>query len=577
MLKAVKNFNGYEGYRQLVLSNEPKSQNRSMSLLNVIMTWPQFSPKTSMISQVMKLESAFMEYEKLGDPLPETIRAAVLLRCLTGQLKTWMQLQLGESTKYSDIREGVLSYERSTTKWSESMALGDVPDTSAPMEVDRLQWNSKGKEKGKGKSGKGPKGKGFHTKGKDGKGKDKGKKGGGKFGSKGKSNNTCKGKNSFGGGFGKSGKGAGTNNSVTRFNCGKPGHKADKCWQPKQVRSLEQDNASSVGAGSNQLGSSSANGSMYAASSNATYVNQQAQQSSASSSQNVRRIAIGEDSDVFLFDIGPNVTFPDAAVRGVAEFNNSCKLEEFFIGDSDTDENALAASLHSSVYSSEVDWSSVASWFQPEIDQPEPLEISNSFALYETCRFSAACSRSFSDTNWMPVSSRMKRHEPQIVREVLHEMFDTSIVIDSGSDATVIPLAFESCGLPIQERGSIQDCQSNKIPTAGMREFHFVLRDVNGRTVVLKDYGFLSEHVSGPSISYGHLFRNGWDICRQDDGSPMLKHSGTGVCLAMDFRNDSFIVEATIRQVAAVDDVRALKVDVPELWSQAQTGWNETV
>ena len=55
-----------------------------------------------MISQVMKLESAFMEYEKLGDLLPETIRAAVLLRCLTGQLKTWMQLQLGESTMPTD-------------------------------------------------------------------------------------------------------------------------------------------------------------------------------------------------------------------------------------------------------------------------------------------------------------------------------------------------------------------------------------------------------------------------------------------------------------------------------------------
>ena len=100
------------------------SQNRSMSLLNVIMTWPQFSPKTSMISQVMKLESAFQEYEKLGDVLPETTRSAVLLRCLTGQLKTWMQVQLGESTKYSEIREGVLCYERSTTRWSESMVLG---------------------------------------------------------------------------------------------------------------------------------------------------------------------------------------------------------------------------------------------------------------------------------------------------------------------------------------------------------------------------------------------------------------------------------------------------------------------
>ena len=179
-----------------------------------------------MISQVMKLESAFMEYEKLGDPLLETIRAAVLLRCLTGQLKTWMQLQLGESTKYSDIREGVLSYERSTTKWSELKVLGDVLDTSAPMEVDRSQWNSKGKKKGKGKSGKGPKEKVSIQKVKMEKERIRAR---------------C-------------GKGAGTNNSVTCFNCGKPGHKADNCWQPKQVRSLEQDNASSVGAGSNQQG-----------------------------------------------------------------------------------------------------------------------------------------------------------------------------------------------------------------------------------------------------------------------------------------------------------------------------------
>ena len=29
--------------------------------------------------------------------------------------------------------------------------------------------------------------------------------------------------------------------------------------------------------------------------------------------------------------------------------------------------------------------------------------------------------------------------------------------------------------------------------------------------------------------------------------------------------------------MASVGDVRAIKVDVPELWSQAQTGWNETV
>ena len=68
------------------------------------------------------------------------------------------------------------------------------------------------------------------------------------------------------------------------------------------------------------------------------------------------------------------MTFPDAAVRVVTDCNNSCKPEEFFIGDSGTDENALAASLHSSLYSSEVDWTSVAGWFHSEIGQSGPLE-----------------------------------------------------------------------------------------------------------------------------------------------------------------------------------------------------------
>ncbi len=35
-------------------------------------------------------------------------------------------------------------------------------------------------------------------------------------------------------------------------------------------------------------------------------------------------------------------------------------------------------------------------------------------------------------------------------------------------------------------------------------------------------------------------------ICRLENGKPILKHANTGVCLAMDFRNDRFVVEATI-------------------------------
>ena len=37
LLKSVKDFNGYECYRELIVSNEPQNKNRSMSLLNAIM------------------------------------------------------------------------------------------------------------------------------------------------------------------------------------------------------------------------------------------------------------------------------------------------------------------------------------------------------------------------------------------------------------------------------------------------------------------------------------------------------------------------------------------------------------
>ena len=66
-----------------------------------------------------------------------------------------------DNMSYEDLREATLRYDQCTIKWSQSMALGSSVsnDTSAPMEVDRI-------EKGKGKKGK--------TKS-SGKGKDKGK------------------------------------------------------------------------------------------------------------------------------------------------------------------------------------------------------------------------------------------------------------------------------------------------------------------------------------------------------------------------------------------------------------------
>ena len=105
MLKKIEGSNGFEAFRQLVLSMEPVSRNRSLGILNAIMSWPQFSMKGgSVVAQLLKLEAAFREYERTtGEALQEELRFAVVFRCVTGQLKTWLQLQVQDGTSYAEL------------------------------------------------------------------------------------------------------------------------------------------------------------------------------------------------------------------------------------------------------------------------------------------------------------------------------------------------------------------------------------------------------------------------------------------------------------------------------------------
>ena len=148
VVKQVTGNNGLEVFRLLVQQNEPASKNRSMSLLSVIMSWPAFNSKTSLMQQLLKLEHAYSEYERMGSKLNDDLKSAVLMRSLTGQLKTWLQLQVNENTSYSKIREMVMMYDSQTTKWSEQMVLGvdaagNSNDGPVPMEIDRVEKGKK--------------------------------------------------------------------------------------------------------------------------------------------------------------------------------------------------------------------------------------------------------------------------------------------------------------------------------------------------------------------------------------------------------------------------------------------------
>ena len=257
VVRSVLNNNGLSAYRQLLLSNEPVNKDRALSLLNVIMNWPQFSGKASFLSQILRLENAFYEFAKLGTKLAEELSTAVLLRSVTGQLKVWLQLQIDDTFGYDRVRELILSYERSTAKWTEQMVLSTsmTADASAPMEVDRIQ-----KGKGSGKQSKGHGKKGDHHKGGySPKGHSKSDfKGKGKFPDKGKSKSKnskssetkgydskghgkqwsdhSKGKG-YGHGKGPGDGGKGNQSNIQCWHCG-GNHKAANCWKSNHVRQV---------------------------------------------------------------------------------------------------------------------------------------------------------------------------------------------------------------------------------------------------------------------------------------------------------------------------------------------------
>lgn len=90
VIKQVKNANRFEAYRQLIQSLEPSSKNRNFGLLTTLLERNPFDlKKGGLLNQLLKLEEAFVEYEKTGSRLEDTIKFTILMKCVSGQLKNF--------------------------------------------------------------------------------------------------------------------------------------------------------------------------------------------------------------------------------------------------------------------------------------------------------------------------------------------------------------------------------------------------------------------------------------------------------------------------------------------------------
>lgn len=137
LIKNVPNYNGFEALRQMLLNCQAQARNRTMNLLQGIMAYPSFNMKLSILPQLLKLEEHFTQYERLGGKLPPDMRAAVLLKAISGPLKVHLNMTLNEGSSDSKIREAVLAYNTANTKWNESAALSF---SSTSPRCERSQW-----------------------------------------------------------------------------------------------------------------------------------------------------------------------------------------------------------------------------------------------------------------------------------------------------------------------------------------------------------------------------------------------------------------------------------------------------
>ena len=88
--------------------------------------------------QLLKLEEVFDETVKARTTIQEELKSAILLRCVGGQLKSYLSFTIGDNVEYSTLREHVLQWDRSQQKRATSMVASRL--VAVQNIKDLCQW-----------------------------------------------------------------------------------------------------------------------------------------------------------------------------------------------------------------------------------------------------------------------------------------------------------------------------------------------------------------------------------------------------------------------------------------------------
>ena len=464
--------NGLEVYRQLVQTFTPSSRTRSLSLLQALMQFPQFTKDRTFSEQILSLERLRSEYQRCaGQDISDDLALSILVKCLPTAMRQHVQLQINEKHTYSDIKAFVQTYEMTTSTWSTARVhseLGVVGNSSVatggatPMEVDAVVW----KGSGKGKNGKdGYKGKG---KSKD-KGKGKNSQWNGAQKGKGKGKDSSKGKSNPGGG---SGKGYGQSQKLDPnqcLYCHSFGHRKFQCRKYQadkaagNVRQI-QDEADSTAAGVSTAGSSSG---------------------AAGGNGSVRKIT---SVTPFVQDLTVLEEYIDASCDRSFHVSMLQQIDSFDMTVTDDD----------------------GCWtFSQDLHQVHHVRAVSDFRAGEL----------------------------------------VEILLDSGADASVLPLSYGDAGhsMAIDQSSHFVDAQGAPLGVTDKRVAELTL----GNNIVIKEQ-FIVAPVTGPIVCLVKLLKAGWDFQRVD-GVLHLCKDGHGFPLY--YRKNSLYTEGVISKVSELGTI----------------------
>ena len=113
IVRATDSADGYEGLRMLIFNFKANTQTRGLALLSALTSHPAFVMFKPLLNQLVRLEEMFEETRKSGTAVQDELKIAIALKCVSGPLKTQLNLMLDGAARYADVRDQLLHWDPS--------------------------------------------------------------------------------------------------------------------------------------------------------------------------------------------------------------------------------------------------------------------------------------------------------------------------------------------------------------------------------------------------------------------------------------------------------------------------------